>query len=137
MTGGSKSTEGLSFVRVTLESRTVAERILKKLFKNQLIADAQIVDNNERMYMKYRKQINEDNQVKVRMVTTNSQVPFLVSALSKANTGKDSEMGNDLVASKVSGGSQEYMKWVREQVGTKFSNSPGSTSSTLKKTSLS
>lgn len=124
-------------MRVTLESRTVAERILKKLFKNQLIADAQIVDNNERMYMKYRKQINEDNQVKVRMVTTNSQVPFLVSALSKANTGKDSEMGNDLVASKVSGGSQEYMKWVREQVGTKFSNSPGSTSSSLKKTSLS
>ena len=62
-TGGSKSSEGLTFVRVTMESKSAAERILKKLFKNQLIADAQIVDNNERIYMKYRKQINEDGQV--------------------------------------------------------------------------
>lgn len=111
---GSKSTEGLSYVRVTMESKTAAERILKKLFKNQLIADAQIVDNNERVFMKYRKQINEDGQVKVRMVTTNSQVPFIVSFFAKSSTGKDEDMGNDIVATKVSGGSQEYMKWVRE-----------------------
>jgi len=32
-TSGSKSTEGLSYVRVTMESKTAAERILKKLFK--------------------------------------------------------------------------------------------------------
>ena len=52
---GTKSTEGLSYVRVTMDSKSAAEKILSKLFKNQLIADAQIVDNNERVYMKYRK----------------------------------------------------------------------------------
>merc|ERR1712031_123668 len=82
-----------------------------------------IVDNNERVFMKYRKQINEDGRVKVRMVTTNSQVPFIVSFFAKSSAGKDADMGNDLVATKVSGGSQEYMKWVREQVGSKFSGS--------------
>lgn len=113
-TGGSKSKEALSFVRVTMESKGAAEKMMKKLFKNQLIADAQIIDNNERVFMKYRKQINEDNQVKVRMVTTSSQVPFIVSFFAKNNAEKDSDMGNDLVATKVSGGSQEYMAWVRE-----------------------
>ena len=40
ISAGSKSTEGLSFVRVTMEYKNAAENILKKLFKNQLIADA-------------------------------------------------------------------------------------------------
>lgn len=53
--GGSKSKEPLSFVRVTMESKGAAERMMKKLFKNQLVADAQIIDNNERVFMKYRK----------------------------------------------------------------------------------
>lgn len=97
-----------------MESKTAAEKILKKLFRNQLIADAQIVDNNERIIMKYRKQVNQEGQVKLRMVTTSSQVPFLVSFFAKYNAEKDSDMGNDLVATKVTGGSQEYMKWVRE-----------------------
>lgn len=48
------------------------------------------------------------------MVTTSSQVPFIVSFFAKNNAEKDSDMGNDLVATKVSGGSQEYMAWVRE-----------------------
>lgn len=48
-------------MRVTMDSKSAAEKIIKKLFKNQLIADAQIVDNNERVFMKYRKQINQDN----------------------------------------------------------------------------
>lgn len=105
-----------------MDSKNSAEKILKKLFKNQLIADAQIIDNNERVYMKYRKQINEEGQVKVRMITTSSQVPFIVSFFAKS-AEKNEDMGHDIVATKVSGGSDEYMKWVREQVGSKFSGS--------------
>lgn len=114
VTPASKSTESLSFVRVTMESKTAAEKLLKKLFKSQLIADAQVLENNERIFMKNKKQINEDSQVKVRMVTTSTQVPFLVSYLSKNIQNKDTEMGNDLVATKVFGGSQVYINWVRE-----------------------
>lgn len=58
--------------------------------------------------MKYRKQINDEGQVKVRMVTTSSQVPFIVSFFAKS-ADKDADMGHDLVATKVSGGSQEYI----------------------------
>merc|ERR1712072_740467 len=102
---------GLSFVRVTMESKNAAENILRKLF------------------MKYRKQINDEGQVKVRMVTTNSQVPFIVSFFAKSSSGKDADMGHDIVATKVAGGSQEYMKWVREQVGSKFSGNPSASTS--------
>lgn len=109
-----------------MDNKNAAEKILKKLFKNQLIADAQIQDNNERVYMKYRKQMNDEGQVKVRMVTTQSQVPFIVSFFAKSASGKDSDMGHDIVATKVAGGSQEYIKWVREQVGLKFSGSSSS-----------
>ena len=60
------------------------------------------------------------------MVTTNSQVPFLVTFFSKNNAEKEADMGNDIVATKVTGGSQEYMKWVRQQVGSKFSSESSS-----------
>ena len=53
--------------------------------------------------MKYRKQLSEDSQVKVKMITTESKVPLIVSYLSKnVPTQSDhDDMGNDVVATKL------------------------------------
>lgn len=68
-----------------------------------MIADAQIADNQERMFMKYRKQLSEDSQVKVKMITTESKVPVIVSFLSKnvPSQADHDDMGNDVVATKL------------------------------------
>jgi hypothetical protein len=46
---------GISLVHFTVETRDQAESLVSKLFKELLIADAQIYDNNsKRIYMKFK-----------------------------------------------------------------------------------
>ena len=91
--------------------------MLAKLFKHLLIADAQVLKNPfERMYMKYRKEVLSDDQVKVHMVTTTEKVPALVKYLKKQNPNDDEYLPTDLSATELNSGSEEYFEWVRQQV---------------------
>ena len=68
------------------------------------------------MYMKYRKEILKDDQVKVHMITTDKKVPALIKFLKKHNPNEDEYLPTDLVTTPVNSGSEEYFDWVKKQV---------------------
>jgi hypothetical protein len=48
---------GVSMVQLTIENKDYAEELVHKLFKDHLIADAEINENKqERLFLKYRKE---------------------------------------------------------------------------------
>jgi len=65
---------GVSVLQLTAPSRDRAERIITKMFKKQLIADAQVFENNERMYMKLKKEFDDEGMAKMRLVTTDDKL---------------------------------------------------------------
>lgn len=67
--------------------------------------------------MKYKKQVTEDNQIKLQLVTTDNRVPHLIRFI-KANNPNDhnKDIEADIVATQLNSGSKEYLKWVKEQV---------------------
>jgi len=47
---------------MTFEKKDQADNVIAKLFKNLLIADAQVIENQfDRMYMKYKKEVENDD----------------------------------------------------------------------------
>lgn len=77
---------GISVATFSCESKEKAETLLEDLFKNQLVADAQIINSNyERMFMKYNKQQLSDNLVKVKMFTASYKVPELSKFVKEHN----------------------------------------------------
>jgi uncharacterized protein involved in tolerance to divalent cations len=109
---------GISMVQFTAERKDDAEKLIDKLFLEHLIADAEVIDNSyERIRMKYRKEILEDNLVKLKFVTTDAKVPRLMRYVSKENPNdRNPDMAPDLIATKLTSGSEEYIKWVKSQV---------------------
>ena len=82
----SSSGTGISMVQFTAERKDDAEKLIEKLFLEHLIADAEVIDNNyERIFMKYRKEVLEDNLVKLKFVTTDAKVPRLMRYIKKEN----------------------------------------------------
>ena len=98
---------------------------MQKLFRKALIADSELVAKTERMFMSYKSQKIQDNTVLVKLVTTNEKVDELVREL-KALVAKpaDSDVAADIVATKLSSGSKDYFKWVKEQVSNKVEKDP-------------
>jgi uncharacterized protein involved in tolerance to divalent cations len=92
--------------------------LIDKLFLEHLIADAEVIDNSyERLYMKYRKEVLEDNLVKLKFVTTDAKVPRLMRYIAKENPNeRNPDMAPDILTTKMSSGSNEYIKWVKSQV---------------------
>ena len=88
---------------------------MQKLFEDSLIADAHIQNQQERFYMKYRKEATQDNLAKVRLVTMDERLPQLMHAIQKLHPVKGRDMGNDVIATALTSGSTEYIAWVKEQ----------------------
>ena len=111
-------------VQFTAERKDDAEKLIDKLFLEHLIADAEVIDNSyERIFMKFRKQVLEDNLVKLKFVTTDAKVPRLMRFIKKENPNeRNPEQAPDIFATKLSSGSEEYIKWVKTQVTEKKSN---------------
>jgi len=65
-----------------------------------LIADSQIINNNyERSFMKYKKMVQLDGQVKAKFITTDAKVPELVRFIEKNNPNeKNSDVAADIIA---------------------------------------
>jgi len=54
--GAYSSSSGISLVHFTVETKDQADILVEKLFKELLIADAQIYDNNsKRIFLKFKK----------------------------------------------------------------------------------
>lgn len=77
---------GISVVQFTMEKREDAENLSHKLFKENLIADVQIMDNNyNRLYMKYKKENEEDNQISAKFITADDRVATLMKFIKEHN----------------------------------------------------
>lgn len=99
-----------------MKGKDQAESLVSKMFKNLLVADSQIQENNfERLYMNYKKETEENDVVKVRVITSDDRVPGLIRFVQKNSLTDDSqEMSDDIIATRLVGGSKEYINWVKE-----------------------
>lgn len=99
-----------------MKGKDQAESLVSKLFKNLLVADSQIQENNfERLYMNYKKETEENDVVKVRVITSDDRVPGLIRFVQKNSlTDETQEMSDDIIATRLVGGSKEYINWVKE-----------------------
>lgn len=111
-----KPASGVSVVQFTVaEGRDDAERLVSKLFKDSLIADAHIQTEQARSYMHFKKEATQDNLAKVRLVTLDERMPELLNTIEKLHPVKGRDMGNDVIATALTGGSDEYIAWVQDQ----------------------
>ena len=64
----------------------------------------------------------DDNMVKCKFTTADSKVPRLIRFIKENNPNeKQGDMAPDILSSKLSTGSDEYIKWVKAQVTEKKS----------------
>jgi len=105
---------GASVVQFTLEKKEAAELLVSKMFKQLLIADSQIQSNNfERMFMNYKKETTENDVTKIRVVTSDDRVPALIRFIQKNDPNEQHKEALDIIATRLIGGSKEYIKWVK------------------------
>lgn len=117
-TGNSTSgASGISLVHFTVETKDQAEQLVGKLFRELVIADAQIYDSNsKRIYMKFKSQTENDASVKIRMVTADDRIPALIRTILKYNPNEhNTDIAPDIIATHFNQGSKEYIKWVKDQ----------------------
>lgn len=96
---GAAGPTGVSVVQFTMESKDKAERLTSELLSNYLIADSQIINNNyERSFMKYKKMVQMDGQVKAKFITADDKVPALLRFIENNNPNdKNSEIAPDII----------------------------------------
>lgn len=114
--GGASKGSGASVVQFTMKGKDQAESLVSKMFKNLLVADSQIQENNfERLFMNYKKETEENDVVKVRVITSDDRVPGLIRFVQKNSLSDETqEMSDDIIATRLVGGSKEYINWVKE-----------------------
>jgi|TARA_B110000305_G_C19267304_1_gene552595 hypothetical protein len=89
--GGASKGSGASVVQFTMKGKDQAESLVSKMFKNLLVADSQIQENNfERLYMNYKKETEENDVVKVRVITSDDRVPGLIRFVQKNSLSDES-----------------------------------------------
>lgn len=108
---------GVSVVSFTVESREAAENLASKLFKSELIGDAQILDGNyERMFMNYKKQSSEDHLVRMKFLTQDAKVAEVFKFVQQNNpNSKMKDVPADLMSTTLNAGSKEYLEWIKAQ----------------------
>ena len=91
---------GVSVVSFAVPTSEEADILVQKLFKDQLIADAQIsASNTHRMYMRYKKLQETDNIVKMRLITSDGRVPALIRYLILNNpNGSENEVVPSIIS---------------------------------------
>jgi uncharacterized protein involved in tolerance to divalent cations len=90
------------------------------LFKEHLAADVSIIDNKlERIFTKYRKEVSEDELVKLTIVTADDRLSELFEFIKKENPNtRNSDVPADIIATQMNAGSKEYVDWVKLQTRT-------------------
>lgn len=90
---------GVSTVSFTLTKQDDAERLVEKLFKTSLIADAQILSNSyERFYMKYKREASDDKLVKVKLITADNKVASLIQYVKENNLSINKDIPTDILS---------------------------------------
>ena len=126
-TAGAKPGSGVSVVSFAVPTSEDADILVSKLFRQQLIADVQIMTSNtRRLYMRYKKMMETDNIVKLKLVTSDGRVPALIRFLIQNNpTSSKDEVVPEIIAQQMNSGSKEYTEWVKNQTKQQFSTENG------------
>lgn len=112
-----KSASGVSVVQWTADSKESADTLLEELFREKLVADAQVMDSKfSRMFNKFNRLQLDENMVPMRMFTADNRVPELQQFIKKNNPNHIHKgMAPDIKVSQLTSGSQEYINWIKQQ----------------------
>lgn len=106
---------GVSWMQMTVDSRSDAEQIIAKLFQKTLIADVQDINHvYQRVYTRDGKLITDENQHKLIMLTSDIRVAPAIEEVA-AFYGRTDYPAFDLIVTPLVTGSKEYIEWVKLQ----------------------
>lgn len=113
--GATSEGAGVSIVSFVTESNEKAEKLASHLLNKKLIADVEIISGGyERFYLKQNEEVIDDSLVKMKFVTTDYKVPQLMKYIEENNPNEQSTQV-PLLATQLTGGSKEYLEWVKSQ----------------------
>lgn len=115
-----KAASGISLAYLTVDSEEHATRFIKDLFKNGLIATVQLQEGGfQRSYLKFGRPSSEVQRVRLEMTTSNDKVAALIDFINLNNPTMYDYPVPDVTVLPITTGNPEYIKWVKEQTGSK------------------
>lgn len=116
----SASSTGISLAYLTVDSEEHATRFIKDLFKNGLIATVQLQEGGfQRSFLKFGRTASEVQRVRLEMTTSNDKVAALIDFVNQNNPTMYDYPVPDVTVLPITTGNAEYIKWVKEQTGSK------------------
>lgn len=114
------SSSGISLAYLTVDSEEHATRFIKDLFKNGLIAAVQLQEGGfQRSYLKFGSASSEVQRTRLEITTSNDKVAALIEYVNLNNPTMYDYPVPDITVLPITTGNPEYIKWVKEQTGSK------------------
>lgn len=82
---GAPSDSGISLVSVTIDSEYIADKLVKRLFSEGLIAQAERTSGFERSYISMGSMDTQDTKVYIQLTTKDSLVTKVIDYINKHN----------------------------------------------------
>ena len=102
----------VNFIYMTAGSREEAGKIGKALVVSRLAACVNIIDNMNSIYL-WQGKVQEDSEIIMIAKTTADRVPALVEKVKSLHSYECP----CIVSIPVSGGNQDFIDWIAEEVG--------------------
>lgn len=112
---------GVSWMQMTVQSRSDGEAIIAKLFQKTLIADVQDINHvYQRVYTTVEGKVltQDENQHKLIMLTSDDRVAEAIEEVGEYYSGNGHMQKYpkfDLIVTPLVTGSKEYIEWVKLQ----------------------
>lgn len=116
---------GVSWMQMTVQSRSDAEQIIANLFKKTLIADVQDINHvYQRVFTTVEGKVltTDENQHKLIMLTSDNRVAEAIEEVGEyysENAHMQKYPKFDLIVTPLVTGSKEYIEWVKLQTEVK------------------
>ena len=99
-------------IYITAKDADEARRIARKLVEERLAACANIIEKVSSIYW-WRGEIVEDEEAFIIVKTLKEKVPAIVKRVKEIHSYQVPE----IIALEITEGSEDYLRWLREEVG--------------------
>ena len=99
-------------IYITAKDADEARRIARKLVEERLAACANIIEKVSSIYW-WRGEIVEDEEAFIIVKTLKEKVPAIVKRVKEIHSYEVPE----IIALEITEGSEDYLRWLREEVG--------------------
>ena len=99
-------------IYITAKDAEEARRIARKLVEERLAACANIIEKVSSIYW-WRGEIVEDEEAFIIVKTLKEKVPAIVKRVKEIHSYQVPE----IIALEITEGSEDYLRWLREEVG--------------------